>query len=145
MPVELLAVTATDAGIIETLLNDYLQELSRHRDVPVGATDSASYPYLSLYWSEPGRHPFLIRLQNDRLQNDHYDIVGFVLVRDPTSVIGCSGVTVGQPDRQAAHSEVCRLDRRMNSCFNTVLILMTFPLGRNVALGCIGNTSRNPQ
>jgi predicted acetyltransferase len=76
-PIELAAASLSDARLIESLLDDYLRELSEHRDVPVGATDSARYPYLDAYWSEPGRHAFLIKRSGD--------IVGFALVRDPAS------------------------------------------------------------
>jgi predicted acetyltransferase len=67
----------SDACLIEPMLDDYLRELSRHREVPIGATEAASYPYLEAYWSEPGRHAFLIR--SDR------GVVGFAFIRDPSS------------------------------------------------------------
>ena len=77
MQVELAAAGRSDARLIESLLDDYLRELSTHREMPVGATDSDSYPYLGAYWTERGRHAFIIRCSNRA--------VGFALVRDPTS------------------------------------------------------------
>jgi predicted acetyltransferase len=77
MSIELTAATQSDVGVIRAMLDHYLGELSGHREVPVGATNSASYPYLDAYWSEPGRHAFLIRSGGR--------VVGFALIRDPDS------------------------------------------------------------
>ena len=77
MQTELVVAGSSDADLINSLLDEYLLELGSYRDVPSGATTSASYPYLNAYWSEPGRHAFII-------QRGGYS-VGFVLIRDPTS------------------------------------------------------------
>ncbi len=66
-----------DRGIISSLLDGYLHELAAHREVAVGATDSCSYRHLDAYFSEPGRHAFLIRCDGK--------VVGFALIRDPAS------------------------------------------------------------
>jgi len=76
-PMELAPASRSDAPLIRSLLDDYLRKLSEHRELPVGATDAASYGHLDAYWCEPGRHAFLIRCR-DRC-------VGFALIRDPTS------------------------------------------------------------
>jgi predicted acetyltransferase len=76
-PIELKATSASDSRLIEALLDGYLRELSRHRDVPVGATNAASYPYLDTYWAEPGRHAFIIESDGQA--------AGFALVRGPAS------------------------------------------------------------
>ena len=76
-PVELVVAVESDAGLIESLLDDYLRELSEHRDAPVGATDATDYPYLDAYWSEPGRHAFIIKCRGSA--------VGFAFIRDPSS------------------------------------------------------------
>ena len=60
MTVQVLRASESEASIIEALLDDYLLELVGHREIPVGATDAVSYPYLWLYWSEPDRYPFTI-------------------------------------------------------------------------------------
>jgi len=49
MPIELVEARMEDAGMIAALLDDYLRELVRHREVTVGATDSASPPYPNAY------------------------------------------------------------------------------------------------
>jgi predicted acetyltransferase len=77
MSIQLIEAAQSDVGLLRPMLDRYLRELSGHREVPVGATDSASYPYLDAYWSEPGRHAFLIRSGGRA--------VGFALIRDPAS------------------------------------------------------------
>ncbi len=78
MQIELAIAGSSDTDLINSLLNEYLLELSSYQDVPSEATSSASYPYLDAYWSEePGRHAFIIQ------RGGHS--VGFALIRDPTS------------------------------------------------------------
>ena len=77
MQTELVVAGSSDADLINSLLDEYLLELGSYRDIPSGATTSASYPYLNAYWSEPGRHAFII-------QRGGYS-VGFALIRAPTS------------------------------------------------------------
>ena len=77
MSIQLAEVTQADACLVESMLNDYLSELSMHREVPVGAIDAASYPYLNAYRTERGRHAFIIRSDGDA--------VGFAFIRGPDS------------------------------------------------------------
>ncbi len=77
MAIDLVEARRGDRGVIEALLDEYLQELAFHREVAVGATNARSYPYLDAYFVEPGRHAFLIRRDGD--------IVGLALIRDPIS------------------------------------------------------------
>ncbi len=77
MQVELVVAGSSDADLIDSLLDEYLRELGSYRDISSGATTSAPYPYLDAYWSEPGRHAFIIQ------HGGHS--VGFALIRDPTS------------------------------------------------------------
>jgi predicted acetyltransferase len=63
--------------LIGRLLQLYLHDFSEHAAIssPYGDVDEAgcfAYPYLDLYWREPGRLPFLIRTDGR--------IAGFVLV-----------------------------------------------------------------
>jgi predicted acetyltransferase len=94
---ELVEAKAEDAGVIAALLDDYLREIARYRDVSMGATDAANYPYLTAYWSEPGRHPFLVR------HNGAF--VGFVLARGPASL--------GRPRSQVAEFYIAPESRRL--------------------------------
>ena len=77
MSIRLAEARRSDARLIESMLDEYLRELSSHREVRVGATGSASYPYLDAYWAEPGRHAFMIRSSGR--------VVGFAFIRDPGS------------------------------------------------------------
>ena len=77
MRIEITEAARSEGRLLASLLDDYLRELSSHREIPVGATDSASYPYLDAYGADPGRHAFLIRCAGR--------IVGFALVREPAS------------------------------------------------------------
>ena len=58
---------------IEELLNDYLAELSQHREICVGATSAAEYRYLKDYWSDSSRFPFTLWANSE--------LVGFAFVR----------------------------------------------------------------
>lgn len=52
------------------LLNDYLGELSQHREIGVGATSATEYQYLKDYWSDRSRFPFTLWVNSE--------LVGFV-------------------------------------------------------------------
>src|SRR5262245_26309017 len=82
--VELARAQRSDGRLIASLLDDYLRELSGHRDIPVGATGSASYEDLRAYWVEPDRHALLIRASGRT--------IGFAFIREPPS----TGSTVHQ-------------------------------------------------
>jgi predicted acetyltransferase len=77
MRTELVVADSSDADLINSLLDEYLLELGSYRDMHSGAIISTSYPYLDAYWSEPGRHVFIIQCDSN--------VVGFALIRDPTS------------------------------------------------------------
>ena len=77
MITELVRASRSNSRQIESLLDDYLGELSNYRDVSIGATSSVNYPYLDAYWSEVGRHIFLIQYSEQ--------VVGFAFIRDPSS------------------------------------------------------------
>jgi len=51
---------------LSAMVDEYLAELHRHRERPIGATAAKDYRYLPLYWSEPGRHPFFFRSADQR-------------------------------------------------------------------------------
>jgi hypothetical protein len=77
MIVDLGEARLEDREILARMLDDYLHELAAHRERAVGATNSRDYPYLDAYFSESGRHPFLIRQQGS--------VVGLALIRSPAS------------------------------------------------------------
>ncbi len=73
MTLEVRLIPETDRPQIERMLDHYLRELSRYREIPVGANTAAAYPYLDAYWSDPDRFPFGLWLDGE--------LAGFVLVR----------------------------------------------------------------
>lgn len=70
-------VESRDRDAFVALLDEYLGELSGHRERAVGATRASEYRYLDEYFGEPGRHAFLIEARSE--------VVGFALIRGPDS------------------------------------------------------------
>lgn len=87
MAVEFRRVLDPDEGVLYALIDAYLGEIAQHREISVGPTRAADYEYLPLYWTEIGRHPFLL------VESD--PIAGLVLVREVDR----------QRGRIAAHAE----------------------------------------
>jgi len=77
MVVELVKADHSNFRQIESMLDDYLGELSNYREVSIGATSSANYQHLDAYWSEVGHHIFLIQYSKQ--------VVGFAFIRDLNS------------------------------------------------------------
>jgi predicted acetyltransferase len=59
------------------LFDEYLAELSLHREISVGAVSAATYPYWDAYWAEPRRFPFVV--------HHAHVAVGFALIRERTA------------------------------------------------------------
>ena len=72
-PVELRKASKDEGPLLRELLDQYLRELSEHREFAVGARSASEYSYFELYWSEPGRFPLGI-WSGDKL-------LGFALIR----------------------------------------------------------------
>ena len=73
MNVEVRQAAKEEQNQIEALLNDYLSELSQHREICVGATSAAEYRYLKDYWSDSSRFPFTLWTNGE--------LAGFAFVR----------------------------------------------------------------
>ena len=73
MNVEVRQSAKEEQKQIEELLNDYLAELSQHREICVGATSAAEYRYLKDYWSDSSRFPFTLWTNGE--------LAGFAFVR----------------------------------------------------------------
>jgi len=73
MNVEVRQAGEAERSRIEGMLNDYLAELSQHREICVGATSAAEYRYLNDYWSDKNRFPFTLWANGE--------LVGFAFVR----------------------------------------------------------------
>jgi len=82
MAIELVEAGRGDRGVVIALLDEYLQELAVRREIAVGATDAHTYRYLDGYFSESGRHAFLIRC--------NAEVVGLAFIRDPASTGGAA-------------------------------------------------------
>jgi len=76
--VEVLPATFDQMPILANLLQLYAHDFSEFHDVELDAAGRFHYAPLSLYWSDPGRHPFLVKL--------HGKPAGFVLVKKESSV-----------------------------------------------------------
>lgn len=59
--------------VVANLLELYAYDFSEFHDVELGEDGRFGYPALSLYWSEPDHHPFLLRV-DDKL-------AGLILVK----------------------------------------------------------------
>ena len=59
--VEIMPAGPDQQLIMANLLELYIHDFSEFLDLDIGEDGRFSYPALSIYWSEPGRHPFLIR------------------------------------------------------------------------------------
>lgn len=69
----LAPVSAAEKPVLFAIMQLYLYDSSDYTGDEVGATGVYAYHYFDLYWTEDGRFPFLIMLDNQ--------IVGLALVR----------------------------------------------------------------
>jgi predicted acetyltransferase len=82
--VEVIEAGPEQQPIVANLMELYVYDFSEMMAFKVGEDGRFSYPDLSLYWTEDGRHPFLIRV------DDHWG--GFVLVRRGSRTSGDENV-----------------------------------------------------
>ena len=75
---ELIPAASDQEQVLANLLELYSHDFSEFYDVELGADGRFGYRDLPLYWSEPGRHPFLATL-NDKL-------AGFALVKQGSTI-----------------------------------------------------------
>jgi len=81
---EVIPAAPEQAPILANLLELYAHDFSEFRPLDLGEDGRFGYRYLPLYWSEPGRHPFLIRLDGKW--------AGLVLVKKGSEVSGSGAV-----------------------------------------------------
>jgi len=60
--VEVIPATPEQATILANLFELYAHDFSEFHSLEIGEDGRFGYTSLPLYWSEPGRHPFLIRM-----------------------------------------------------------------------------------
>ena len=81
---EVVPAAKADEPIIANLLELYAHDFSEFYGVELGPDGRFGYKSLPLYWIEPGRHPFLVRIGGK--------LAGFVLVKSGSEVSGQENV-----------------------------------------------------
>ena len=76
--VKLVPAGAEQASILANLLELYAHDFSEFLELELGADGRFGYQHLSTYWSEPGRHPFLVEIDGKW--------AGLVLVKKKSSL-----------------------------------------------------------
>jgi predicted acetyltransferase len=78
--VEVIPAAAEQERAVENLLELYAHDFSEFHPLEIGATGRFGYPSLPLYWSEPGRYPFLVKMAGN--------LAGLVFVKRGSEVSG---------------------------------------------------------
>jgi predicted acetyltransferase len=78
--IELDPAVLEHAPILANLLELYAHDFSEFHTLAIGADGKFGYKFLPLYWSEPNRHPFFVRV-NGRL-------AGLALVKRGSEITG---------------------------------------------------------
>lgn len=78
---ELIPATPDQEPILANLLELYLHDFSEFHHLEVGANGRFGYPNLPLYWSDPDRHAFLIKINNK--------LAGFALIKKVPDASTC--------------------------------------------------------
>lgn len=78
--VEVIPAAAEQQPILANLLELYAHDFSEFHNLDLGPDGRFGYKHLPLYWSEPGRHPFLVRADGK--------LAGFVFVKRGSEVSG---------------------------------------------------------
>lgn len=71
--VDVTVATVRDRAVLDQLLELYAHDFSEFTAADIDAVGRFGYRYLDGYWTEPDRHPFLVRVDGR--------IAGFVFVR----------------------------------------------------------------
>jgi predicted acetyltransferase len=78
--IEVIPARPKQESILANLLELYAHDFSEFNDLDLGADGRFGYSSLALYWNEPGRHPFLVRVEGK--------LAGLVLVKRGSEVSG---------------------------------------------------------
>jgi predicted acetyltransferase len=79
--IEIIPAKPEQQPILANLLELYIHDFSELHKLEIGADGRFGYNHLALYWSEPDRYPFLIRVDGK--------LAGLVLVKSGSDV-ACS-------------------------------------------------------
>ena len=71
--IELIPAALEQQPVLANLLELYAHDFSEFHDIELGTNGRFGYARLPLYWSEPGRHPFLVKADGK--------LAGLVLVK----------------------------------------------------------------
>src|SRR5215813_6690596 len=82
--IKVLPALREQKPVLANLLELYVYDFSEFMDLKLGADGRFGYKHLSRYWQEPGRHPFLIRVNGD--------LAGFALVQSGSQISGDTNV-----------------------------------------------------
>jgi predicted acetyltransferase len=63
--IELVPAALEQQPIVANLLELYIHDFSEFLHLELGADGRFGYPDLPLYWSAPGRHPFLVKVDGE--------------------------------------------------------------------------------
>jgi len=80
MHIEVIAAVPDQKSTLANLLELYGHDFSEFLDLEIGPDGRFGYIDLPLYWTEPGRHPFLIRVDGK--------LAGLVFVKAESEVSG---------------------------------------------------------
>ena len=86
--VVVVPATLDDQPVLANLMELYAHDFSEFIELELGADGRFGYPHLPLYWQEPDRHPFLIKVNGAlsgfvlaKRQGDVWDMAEFFVVR----------------------------------------------------------------
>jgi predicted acetyltransferase len=82
--IEVIRAAPEQAPILGNLLELYAHDFSEFRNLEIGEDGRFGYRSLPLYWSEPNRHPFFIRMDGK--------LAGLVFVKRGSEVSGDDAV-----------------------------------------------------
>jgi len=82
--IEIIAATLEQETILANLLELYAHDFSEFHHIELGADGRFGYKHLPLYWEEPDRHPYLVKIDGK--------LAGFVLVKRGPGVSGNENV-----------------------------------------------------
>ena len=80
MPIDLVRASVEEAAILTNLFQYYVYDLSDVVDTALGADGRFVLPSFEAYWSDPWRHPYLVRVDGT--------VAGFVLVHQRSRLTG---------------------------------------------------------
>lgn len=84
MTLQVSPAAADEQPILANLIQLYAHDFSEFHDIDPGPDGRFVYEPLPLYWLEPGRHPFLLRMDSQ--------LAGFALVKNGSPVSGGAAI-----------------------------------------------------